>query len=427
VEDAISNTADVPLPTPNGGYTHTSTSKAKISAANKGKTPWNKGRKRSPEERARIAAGVRAKNRQRFLEKLASMNMTEAEWEEQEAEKKRIKAEQIAERRTENGGFRPTEETRKKISRILKEKHARGEVKRTPRDPSMIRRGFQHSEETRRKISESLRKRWATDEEYRKNMRERSQEANKSSETRQRISETLRQKWQDPEFRSRMMNKIGSRSSPGRTRDESHKERISEAMKLKWQDEEYRKKTLEAIARKRKEQSRTQFPQKEKEASRSKTERASSRVVVKKVMPVKVTSNVKTSNSIATTIPLKKSVARHASKLKGQTAEFVPIQPLQTGGPKKAKKKKRVVTKKKNSTEDAPSVSANGESQPPKEKDLANGSVSRLREERRDLYDLLYGDEDDSSRLPVSAGNPFTSILGDENLDTFDPYGLDDF
>eukprot|EP00957_Ditylum_brightwellii_P173829 13233379-Ditylum_brightwellii.AAC.1 len=47
---------DVPIQTENGGYSHTKASKAKISAANKGKTPWNKGKARSEEVRARISA-----------------------------------------------------------------------------------------------------------------------------------------------------------------------------------------------------------------------------------------------------------------------------------------------------------------------------------------------------------------------------------
>jgi NUMOD3 motif len=77
--------ADVPMPTQNGGYSHTKASRAKISAANKGNTPWNKGQQRSAEVKARIAAGVRAANRQRFLQKLLELNMTEAQYEAEQA------------------------------------------------------------------------------------------------------------------------------------------------------------------------------------------------------------------------------------------------------------------------------------------------------------------------------------------------------
>ena len=64
----------------------------------------------------------------------------------------------------------------------------------------------------------------------------------------------------------------------------------------------------------------------------------------------------------------------------------------------------------------------------PKEKD---GSVNRLREERRDLFDLLYGDEDDVKKDTDGDEDYMlsqsSSRLGDEDLDTFDPYGLDDY
>jgi len=78
-----------------------------------------------------------------------------------------------------------------------------------------------------------------------------------------------------------------------------------------------------------------------------------------------------------------------------------------------------------------------------KSKQEEDGSISRLREERRDLYDLLYGDEDDVGRrvngdnvdlqpvLPGNKGIPIGSssvstLLGgdDDDLDDFDPYGL---
>jgi hypothetical protein len=81
---------DVPTLTLRGGYTHTSSSKAKISAANKGKVPWNKGTPRSDEVRTRIAEGVRKRNRERFLVMLAEENITEEEYlERKKADKKK--------------------------------------------------------------------------------------------------------------------------------------------------------------------------------------------------------------------------------------------------------------------------------------------------------------------------------------------------
>ena len=417
--------SEAPVPTENGGYTHTSASRAKISAANKGKTPWNKGRKRSPEERARIAAGVRARNRERFLEKLANLNMTEAEWEEQEAEKKRIKAERVAKRRTEKGGYRPTEETRRKISRILKEKHARGEVRRSPVDPSKVRRGFKHSEETRRKISESLRKRWATDEGYRENMREKTRQANTKADTRRKISESLRLKWQDPEFREEMLTKIANRSSSGE-RNDSHRERISEAMKLKWQDEEYRKKTLKSIAKSRKKQ--VSSPANGKEVKTTPVK------VVKKPVPSKASARASIPERRST--PSQASTSKQMSKVKGDNLGISFAQPLKARKASKKSPKKKRVAKKKQKTVFGESVSSatapESEAAPPSPTPnlKEDGSVSRLREERRDLYDLLYGDEEES-RLALNTmtgkTNRLTNLLGDENLETFDPYGLDDF
>ena len=74
--------------TAKGGYAHTNKSRARISKANKGNTPWNKGKNRSDAVKAKIAAGVRARNRAILLEKLKKMNMTEEEW---LAKKKEIK------------------------------------------------------------------------------------------------------------------------------------------------------------------------------------------------------------------------------------------------------------------------------------------------------------------------------------------------
>lgn len=153
-------TTDIPMPTENGGFTHTTASKAKISAANKGKTPWNKGKTRSEEVKKRIAEGVRKRNREKFLKKLEDMGLTEEEYEAQKKEERRKKDAERRARRTEKGGYRPTEETKKKISKILKEKHAKGEIKKREYS-GPFRKGFTHSEETKQKIRDSLKKKWA--------------------------------------------------------------------------------------------------------------------------------------------------------------------------------------------------------------------------------------------------------------------------
>ena len=90
------NAPDVLVPsyerkTANGGYAHTSRSKSRISKANTGNTPWNKGKNRSSADRAKIAAGVRARNRAILLQKLERLKITEEEWKQKKKEIKYIR------------------------------------------------------------------------------------------------------------------------------------------------------------------------------------------------------------------------------------------------------------------------------------------------------------------------------------------------
>jgi len=155
------------IPTENGGFFHTDESRAKISAANKGKTPWNKGRSHTEDLKRRISEGVRARIRQNLLAKVEAMGITIEQYEAQKREEKRLKEADRRKRKTESGGYTLTEETRQKISQTLKEKWANGEIKK--RDPSTyyrkdgvtgIRKGHSHSEATKQKIRLSLKNRW---------------------------------------------------------------------------------------------------------------------------------------------------------------------------------------------------------------------------------------------------------------------------
>jgi hypothetical protein len=67
--------------TERGGYSHNHSSKLKISMGNKGNTPWNKDKHRSGTDKAKISAGVKARNRAILLQRLARANMTEEEYE----------------------------------------------------------------------------------------------------------------------------------------------------------------------------------------------------------------------------------------------------------------------------------------------------------------------------------------------------------
>jgi NUMOD3 motif len=74
--------------TEKGGYLHTKQSRMKISQANQGKSPWNKGKERTDTAKAKISAGVKARNHALLLQKLQTLHMTEEEW---YAKKKQVK------------------------------------------------------------------------------------------------------------------------------------------------------------------------------------------------------------------------------------------------------------------------------------------------------------------------------------------------
>jgi hypothetical protein len=68
--------------TQKGGYIHTKSTRLKISQANSGNVPWNKGKNRSSDAKAKISAGVKARNHAILITKLEKLGMTEDEWHE---------------------------------------------------------------------------------------------------------------------------------------------------------------------------------------------------------------------------------------------------------------------------------------------------------------------------------------------------------
>eukprot|EP00559_Dactyliosolen_fragilissimus_P004205 CAMPEP_0184865662 /NCGR_PEP_ID=MMETSP0580-20130426/18782_1 /TAXON_ID=1118495 /ORGANISM="Dactyliosolen fragilissimus" /LENGTH=510 /DNA_ID=CAMNT_0027364949 /DNA_START=586 /DNA_END=2115 /DNA_ORIENTATION=- len=400
-EDDISSSSsphppERPIATDAGGYTHTSASRAKISAANKGKTPWNKGKARSEETKARIAEGVRRKNRERFLLKLKDLGMTEEEYEANKKEERRKKDAERRARRTENGGYRPTEETKAKISKILKEKFANGEIKKKKRS-GPYRKGFKHSEETKEKIRASLKKKWAEDVEYKEKMKS-SYTKSSTNSVRQKIANTLKEKWKDPKFKAYMMEKMKSRKKTnGISHDRDRREKISEAMKKKWQDLEYRRKAIQAM-----EKRRDELP-KRPQAPRSRTKTASSSI---KSKTGKVTN---TMSGVTAVQPVKvKKRKMRTGKKSSRNTTAVSVNGTDAS-PTKTKKKRSKKMKKSSTGAEVKLASelTKNQSKKAQPKDSHNekkecgkdGDISRLREERRDLYDLLYGDE---VELPIN-------------------------
>jgi Fe2+ transport system protein FeoA len=77
--------------TTHGGYAHTNLSRSRISESNSGNTPWNYGKQRSSADKAKIAAGVRARNHTILLEKLENLGLTEEEWIKKKKEIKHLR------------------------------------------------------------------------------------------------------------------------------------------------------------------------------------------------------------------------------------------------------------------------------------------------------------------------------------------------
>ncbi len=275
---------------------------------------------------------------------------------------------------------------------------------------------------------------------------------NGENKMRKKISNTLKEKWKDPEFRAKMMERMKTRKKPAGGLKESQRKKISEAMKLKWQDEKYRNKTIEGMEKHRRTVSTT-----------TRKPRKTTRTVQKKgIMQLTPTS-----------LPKKKRKKKKATTTINGTASIKAsrqvARPIATAASEveslKPKTKRKKTTKKKKKKIDATASTEDGD-------------IQRLREERRDLFDLLYGDDpgfldnddDDDDDFFISSSTAavavtaskssselldnrvngvghtngknnkkknkrraLSSLLGDnadfddENLDDFDPYGLEDF
>lgn len=156
-----------------GGRLHTEESRAKISAANKGRVPWNVGKQHSEETRRRIAEGTRKAMQRKAQERMRERERLRAEEPETYAA---LLAKEVA------------SDAMKKAAAALKvkqknEQRRRQAAERRQLKPEIFRGGaptvavrqravascgranFTFTAESRAKISESLRKRWQ-DPEY---------------------------------------------------------------------------------------------------------------------------------------------------------------------------------------------------------------------------------------------------------------------
>ena len=98
------------------GYTHNDVSRAKISAANKGKVPWNVGKQHSEETKQRIKEKTKESIERKKLAAAQAMGLTVPEMEakklEEKKESKRLKDSLRVKGITEDGRRRLAEATR---------------------------------------------------------------------------------------------------------------------------------------------------------------------------------------------------------------------------------------------------------------------------------------------------------------------------
>jgi hypothetical protein len=209
------------------GRPHSAESKAKISAANKGKQPWNVGKVHSEETKRRIAEKTKEAMLKRKVEQAALLGMS---LEEYSNRNKVTKEQKHSSHTSEKRGI--TEDGRRRISESLKKRW---------QDPAYRERilysgafNRSHSPETKARISEAIKLKWQ-DKEYRAKII-----TSPSEEVRARISATLKLKWENPEFRQRMMNMSFERTDEWRNA-------ISIKIRAKWMDESYRNAVTSAI------------------------------------------------------------------------------------------------------------------------------------------------------------------------------------
>jgi len=209
-----------------GGRRHTASSKAKISAANKGKTPWNVGKKHSEETRLRIAEKTREAMIRKKTNKANELGMT---LEEYEAAKVKAKEEKQIEKR--KGGL--TIEGRRRISESLKQRWT--DPKYRAKYTENARGNRNHTSDTKARIAEAIRAKWRDDDDYRRRVTR-----PPSPEVRARISATLKARWEDPEFRVKMLNNNFLRTPEWRAL-------VSQKIRDKWSDPVYRQAVEDGI------------------------------------------------------------------------------------------------------------------------------------------------------------------------------------
>mmetsp|Transcript_11219 Transcript_11219/g.10830 ORF Transcript_11219/g.10830 Transcript_11219/m.10830 type:complete len:534 (+) Transcript_11219:266-1867(+) len=225
VDNVIKIVNDVYKQSINGtiqGHAHTTESRAKISAANKGKAPWNTGKQHSEETRLKIAAKTKEAMLRRKMEKANALGFNTFEEFDAHKLQEKIKIKAEKDKHKVKG---LTAEGRKRISESLKNRWADPDFRLNY--TAVTRGNRSHSPETRALISAAITTKWQ-DAEYRAKI-----SSPPSDSVKARISATLKARWEDPEFREKMLTRTFERTDEWRAL-------VSDKIRLKWSDPEYR-------------------------------------------------------------------------------------------------------------------------------------------------------------------------------------------
>ena len=227
-----------------GGRLHTPESRAKISAANKGRTPWNAGRKHSEETRQRIAEATRKAMQRRMEERklererlrLDEPQVYQALVAKEAAAEAAAAALKEAERKQKSAERRRERLEKRLVRQQRAEASGNGTAKvRSSRVTiGSSRVNFTFTAESRAKISESVRKRWQDP-----NYRARRSNISVSQETRAKLSEAMKAKWLNGSYRER--------NSTSNAHSAERRSKIAAAIRAKWAEPGYRERATIGI------------------------------------------------------------------------------------------------------------------------------------------------------------------------------------
>lgn len=201
-------------------YKHSPEIRATISAANKGRRPWNAGKSHSEETKRKIAARTAAGIARKLEAEAAMLGITVESLREMKSKRRNAAQAQRP---------RVAEARRKRRSAVMK---------RAWKNPVYRARFLARSRvvnpETRARISQRLKEFWAQHPAQPKPQR------SSSPTAKQGRSEKMRQKWRNPVFRTKMLASFFER------RHKQWRRMLSRAIQQKWKDPHHRYRVLKS-------------------------------------------------------------------------------------------------------------------------------------------------------------------------------------